>query len=142
MPTVLFTISYRASDSLTAAMRQLFLVLMFFVFLQLRTLADALERDKYEGQELYHQYREEFLKIKNTQAEALKAARDAAAAAAASKQEEESKSAWTQAEVALFIQAFNKVSPVVIVLRFVVRYLTLVSSLAVWSIDGSKWPHS
>lgn len=72
-------------------------------------LADALERDKYEGQELYHQYREEFLKIKNTQAEALKAARDAAAAAAASKQEEEAKSAWTQAEVALFIQAFNKV---------------------------------
>ena len=61
------------------------------------------------GQQLYHQYREEFLKIKNTQSEALKAARDAAAAAAASKQEEEAKSAWTQAEVALFIQAFNKV---------------------------------
>jgi hypothetical protein len=76
---------------------------------QLRLLADALERDKYEGQQLYHQYREEFLKIKNTQSEALKAARDAAAAAAASKQEEEAKSAWTQAEVALFIQAFNKV---------------------------------
>ncbi len=76
---------------------------------QLRTLADALERDRYEGQQLYHQYREEFLKIKNTQSEALKAARDAAAAAAASKLEEEAKSAWTQAEVALFIQAFNKV---------------------------------
>ena len=77
--------------------------------LQLKLLADALERDKYEGQQLYHQYREEFLKIKNTQSEALKAGRDAAAAAAASKQEEEAKSAWTQAEVALFIQAFNKV---------------------------------
>ena len=79
------------------------------LFLQLRTLADALERDKYEGQQLYHQYREEFLKIKNTQSEALKAARDADAAAAASKQEDEAKSAWSQAEVALFIQAFNKV---------------------------------
>jgi hypothetical protein len=77
----------------------------------LKLLADALERDMYEGQQLYHQYREEFLKIKNTQSEALKAARDAAAAAVASKQEEEAKSAWTQAEVALFIQAFNKVPP-------------------------------
>ena len=77
--------------------------------MQLRLLADALERDQFEGQQLYHVYREEFLKIKNTQSDALKAARDAAAAAAASKQEEEAKSAWTQAEVALFIQAFNKV---------------------------------
>jgi hypothetical protein len=68
-----------------------------------------LERDKYEGQQLYHEYREQFLKIKNTQSEALKAARDAAAASAASKREEDTKSAWTQAEVSLFIQAFNKV---------------------------------
>ena len=112
-------------------------------------LADALERDKYEGQELYHQYREEFLKIKNTQAEALKAARDAAAAAAASKQEEEAKSAWTQAEVALFIQAFNKVCmPIargfvlVFFNRFAVGYLIFCSFLAAWSTDGSKWLRS